>query len=155
MGLSVHGQETLDELEAMVRECFPKIRNKCVTVPSWQEDHPYQDQGSRMIRVVPVKDQRFLQLLFPTPDLRPHFKAKPGQYLSHLIGHKGKGSLLSELKARGWVNNLGAWPETGAKGFGFFKVHVTLSPDGQDHVEEIIALLFQGPNSIENFCLEI
>ena len=26
---------------------------------------------------------------------------QPGHYLGHLIGHEGKGSLLSELKSRG------------------------------------------------------
>lgn len=59
---------------------------------------------------------------FPTPDLREYYKSRvracvqtlcaelimgnhelfqPGYYLSHLIGHEGPGSLLSELKARG------------------------------------------------------
>ncbi len=29
-------------------------------------------------------------------------------YISHLIGHEGEGSLLSALKQRGWANTLSA-----------------------------------------------
>ena len=31
----------------------------------------------------------------------PDFNFQPSVYLSHLLGHEGEGSLLSELKARG------------------------------------------------------
>ena len=34
------------------------------------------------------------------------FIFQPGHYLGHLIGHEGKGSLLSELKLRGKFGNL-------------------------------------------------
>ena len=142
MGLSLLGRESLEELEAMVRKYFTDIKNKNVKVPSWPH-HPYGDQQPRKVYVVPVKDLKSLELLFPIPDMQPHYKTKPGSYLSHLIGHEGKGSLLSELKARGWANDLEAWPETAAKGFGFFKVNMFLTQDGQEHVDEIVTLLFQ------------
>ena len=34
---------------------------------------------------------------------------------SLLLGHEGPGSLLSELKSRGWVNNLVGGQKSGAK----------------------------------------
>ena len=36
--------------------------------------------------------------------------------VSHLIGHEGKGSVLTELKALGYVNNLVAGLSSGSKG---------------------------------------
>ncbi len=61
----------------------------------------------------------------------------------HLLGHEGPGSLLSELKRRGWVNALVGGPREGAIGFAFFTVDVDLSEEGEEHVEDILELLFQ------------
>lgn len=41
-------------------------------------------------------------MTFPIPDLQKYYKSNPGHYLGHLIGHEGPGSLLSELKSKGW-----------------------------------------------------
>ena len=45
----------------------------------------------------------------------------------HIIGHEGPGSLLSELKRRGWVSSLMAGSPRVANGFAFFKIDVDLS----------------------------
>lgn len=55
-------------------------------------------------------------------------------YVAHLIGHEGKGSLLSLLRARGWCNDLLAGPSMGAKGFMFFIVTVDLTENGEGKV---------------------
>ena len=52
-------------------------------------------------------------------------------YVAHLIGHEGKGSLLSLLRDRGWCSTLNAGPSLGAKGFMFFMVNVDLTEDGE------------------------
>ena len=49
--------------------------------------------------------------------------------MGHFIGHEGKGSILSYLKNRGWVNYLHAGVD-GATGFSFAKFTVDLTPDG-------------------------
>jgi len=81
--------------------------------------------------------------MWPIPDLHPHYKVNPGHYLGHLIGHEGQGSLLSELKNRGWVNELVGGQHSGAKGFMFFGVNVDLTEAGIEHVDDIITLIFQ------------
>lgn len=63
--------------------------------------------------------------------------------MSHLIGHEGKGSILSELKRRGWCNNLLAGHTTSARGFGFFDITVDLTQEGLENVEEITKIIFQ------------
>ena len=72
-----------------------------------------------------------------------HYKAQPTYLLAHLIGHEGRGSLLSELKARGLVNSLVGGPKSGAKGFGFFTINVDMTLVGIKNVDEIISLIFQ------------
>lgn len=68
---------------------------------------------------------------------------QPGHYLGHLIGHEGPGSLLSFLKAQGWINSIVAGQKSGAKGFSFFIVNVDLTEEGIVHVEDIVKATFQ------------
>uniref|UniRef100_A0AAV2JN19 RRM domain-containing protein n=1 Tax=Knipowitschia caucasica TaxID=637954 RepID=A0AAV2JN19_KNICA len=94
-------------------------------------------------KVVPIKDIRNLYVTFPIPDLQRYYKSNPGHYLGHLIGHEGPGSLLSELKSKGWVNTLVGGQKEGAKGFMFFIINVDLTEEGLLHVEDIIFHMFQ------------
>ena len=61
-------------------------------------------------------------------------RAKPEDYLSHLIGHEGKGSLLAALKQRGWATGLSAGVGEGGmernSGYSLFDVSITLTEAG-------------------------
>ena len=144
MALAVLGKDSLDDLEVMMTDLFEKVENKKVVAPTWSQ-HPYLPEDNRTLTyIVPVKDVRNLDILFPIPDIsRIHYKSGPGQYLAHLIGHEGKGSLLSELKERKWCNSLYAGEKAGAKGFTFFEVGVDLTVEGVDHINDIVSLMFQ------------
>ncbi|XP_041476883.1 insulin-degrading enzyme-like isoform X1 [Lytechinus variegatus] len=148
MGLAVLGRESLDQLSEIVLQLFSNVENKNVRISEWLE-HPYgKDQLKVKFEVVPVKDLRQLNVSFPIPDLQEHYKSKPAHYLGHLVGHEGPGSLLSELKARGWVNTLCGGEKDGAKGFAFFIINVDLSEEGLDHVDDIILHMFQYLNML-------
>ncbi|XP_067129485.1 insulin-degrading enzyme [Centruroides vittatus] len=149
MSLVVLGKESLDDLSDMVISLFADAQNKSVDVPKWDE-HPFgPEQLKTRGYVVPVKDIRNLNITFPIPDLQPYYRTNPGHYLGHLIGHEGPGSLLSELKARGWVNTLVGGYKSGAKGFAFFIVNVDLTEDGIEHTDDIVTLLFQYLNMLK------
>ncbi|XP_061645273.1 insulin-degrading enzyme isoform X3 [Phyllopteryx taeniolatus] len=143
MGLCVLGRESLDELTSMVVKLFGEVENKSVPIPEFP-DHPFHDQYLKQFyKVVPIKDIRNLYVTFPIPDLQKYYKSNPGHYLGHLIGHEGPGSLLSELKCKGWVNTLVGGQKEGAKGFMFFIINVDLTEEGLLHVEDIIFHMFQ------------
>ncbi|XP_064174162.1 insulin-degrading enzyme isoform X1 [Anguilla rostrata] len=143
MGLCVLGRESLDELTDMVVKLFAEVENKNVPLPEFPE-HPFQEEHLRQFyKVVPIKDIRNLYVTFPIPDLQKYYKCNPGHYLGHLIGHEGPGSLLSELKAKGWVNTLVGGQKEGARGFMFFIINVDLTEEGLLHVEDIIFHMFQ------------
>ena len=90
-----------------------------------------------LLKVVPIKDLRNLSMTFPIKDYAEAFHSKPVAYLSHLVGHEGAGSLLSQLKSLGYVNNLVAGLKTGSKGFDFFIVDVDLTETGIGKVHRI------------------
>lgn len=127
MGFCILGKESLDELTQMIVDRLKSVPNAQLKPPEWPE-HPFNaEQVGYWVQVVPVKDLRNLHVTFPIPDLHKWYQSQPGHYLSHLIGHEGPGSLLSELKRRGWCNGLSAGPQTSARGFGFFSIDVDLS----------------------------
>ncbi|XP_023937741.2 insulin-degrading enzyme [Bicyclus anynana] len=143
MTLVVMGKESLDSLESMVVRLFSAVEDRRVAAPAWAE-HPFPPALRRKrAYCVPVKDLRSLSIDFPIPDTRKHYKSGPGQYISHLLGHEGPGSLLAALKARGWCNSLVGGTRIGARGFGFFGVQVDLTEEGVKHTDEIVELVFQ------------
>uniref|UniRef100_A0A8C6ZU16 Insulin-degrading enzyme n=1 Tax=Nothoprocta perdicaria TaxID=30464 RepID=A0A8C6ZU16_NOTPE len=143
MAICVLGRESLDELTSLVVKLFSEVENKNVPIPEFPE-HPFQEEHLRQLyKVVPIKDIRNLYVTFPIPDLQKYYKSNPGHYLGHLIGHEGPGSLLSELKAKGWVNTLVGGQKEGARGFMFFIINVDLTEEGLLHVEDIILHMFQ------------
>ena len=86
---------------------------------------------------------RHLDLTFPFPDQDPLFTTKPGQFLAHFLGHEGPGSVLSLLKAKGWVNSLAAGCSSSATGFAFFKVNAELTQEGLAAYQDVAAAIFQ------------
>ncbi|KAF1751249.1 hypothetical protein GCK72_017803 [Caenorhabditis remanei] len=143
MSCCIIGKESLDVLESYLGTLeFDAIENKKVSRQVWKE-FPYgPEQLGKKVEVVPIKDTRMLSVSFPFPDLNNEYQSQPGHYISHLIGHEGPGSLLSELKRRGWVSSLQSDSHTQAAGFGVYAVTMDLSTEGLEHVDEIIQLLF-------------
>ena len=91
-------------------------------------------QAGEMHIIPAVKAGHCITATFQLPSLRVHYRLKPEDYLSHLVGHEGSGSLLSGLKARGWASSLTAG--VGEGGFErssatfLFDVSITLTDAG-------------------------
>ncbi|KAG5514987.1 hypothetical protein RHGRI_036132 [Rhododendron griersonianum] len=105
MKLVVIGGETLDVLESWVLELFsnvkkgPPLKQEARTeVPIWK--------AGKLYRLEAVKDVHILNLSWTLPCLRKDYLKKSEDYLAHLIGHEGKGSLLFFLKAKGWATSM-------------------------------------------------
>ena len=62
------------------------------------------------------------------------YLAKADDYISCLVGHEGRGSLLSALKARGWASALSAGVSEGGfernSAYYLFDISVTLTEPG-------------------------
>ena len=64
-------------------------------------------QGGRLHVLPAVKQGHALTATFQLPSLFQHYGAKAEDYVSHLVGHEGAGSLLSALKAKGCAQLMG------------------------------------------------
>jgi insulysin len=70
-------------------------------------------------------------------------RVQPSHYLGHLLGHEGRGSLLAELKRRGWANTIVAGEQDGARGFSTFHMAVDLTEAGLANSERVVELAFR------------
>ncbi|CAJ0766958.1 20474_t:CDS:10 [Entrophospora sp. SA101] len=150
MKLVVLGQEPLDQLTQWVVDKFSDINNKSIPAPIFKETPYTKNELMKKVFVKPVKDLIILKIRFPFPVQDPLFRAKPGRYLSHLLGHEGAGSIFSLLKKKGLANSLDAGPGDAGAGFGFFYIDVDLTESGLANYEEIVKIIFQYIKMLKN-----
>ncbi|RNA20606.1 insulin-degrading enzyme isoform X1, partial [Brachionus plicatilis] len=150
MTVCLLGKENLDTLQQYAVEMFTEISNKNLSQISF-DPNPFGPNEFQTIKyVVPVKDIRQLALNWVIPDYRDSYETNPPQYISHLVGHEGEGSLLSELKRKGWCNHLYAGSRREARGFQFFSIHLDLTEQGAENVDNIIKLAYQYLNMLRS-----
>ncbi|KAJ4460077.1 putative A-factor-processing enzyme [Paratrimastix pyriformis] len=91
-----------------------------------------------------AKDTAQLAIYFPMPPAdQQFFLSKPVNYLGHLIGDEGPGSLLAHLRRLGWASELGAGGSETMLDISFLKVSITLTNAGLEHVTDVITALYQ------------
>ncbi len=142
MSLVVLGRESLDQLEAWAEDKFSAVPVYPVTETKVQVPLFAPGTLPQRLDVVPLKDQKRLELVFPVPSSVQHYRAKPLVYLADLLGHEGAGSLLSLLKAKGWVDGLSAG---GGQDLGVettFELDLQLTEAGLQATDKIIAEVF-------------
>lgn len=142
MSLAVLGKESLDELQTMAVDMFRYVKNLSFQVLTWPENPFRQQDLQKYIYYEPVNDIRRLTLIWPVFDPHAYWRCSPEHYVSDLIGHEGRGSILSEFKRLGWVNTLSAGLQDRSRGFALFCIDMQLSVPGLDHTDEIISVIY-------------
>ncbi len=143
MALAVVGKEPLPVLRQWVKEKFSSIANTGKTRLEAEVPLFAPGQLPARVNIIPVKDRRGLSLSFPVPPVEAHLQTKPTQYISHLLGHEGKGSLLSLLKEKGWSDGLSSGLGIRLPNSATINVSVKLTPGGLEHVDEVVAYVFR------------
>jgi insulysin len=137
------GRESLDDLEKLVREKFSTIVDYDRTIPTFPGS-PFKESTLRkQVKVVPVKELRLVELVWPMRSLKGFHEEHPNSYISHLVGHEGKGSLLSLLKEKGWANELYAGASVQNTDFAVYGVGVEVTDAGVEHYLDVANTVFQ------------
>ncbi|SCZ96677.1 BZ3500_MvSof-1268-A1-R1_Chr4-4g07543 [Microbotryum saponariae] len=168
MSLAVCGNQSLDDLEMMVSREYSGIPNLNAQHNIFDTPVLKEEQLKTLISYRTIKDTPQLRIEFPSPDSRAHWSSKvrgevfslkveiltdrkserllavqPSSFLSHYVGHEGPGSILAELKRRGWATSLSAGGGNGAAGFDFFRINVGLTAVGLTNYKAVISLVFE------------
>lgn len=126
----VLGRESLDELQLMAVSRFGRIADREVTLPATYP--PLFTEGflPASVSIEPKKELRQLSFLFPIPENPAYRDKKPFEYIAHLLGHEGEGSLLALLKELGWAEKLSAGRGFRNRYDGFFYITIDLTEKG-------------------------
>jgi secreted Zn-dependent insulinase-like peptidase len=152
MKLVVVGQESVQQLRALVEQKFngipnrsgSKNKNLAASVAQSKDNQPYPDDLlPARINITPVKAVRSLRLQFPIDNPKSAYRQKPVQYIANLIGFEGPGSLLSYLKTQGWAESLSASQGFSGEGFALFELNIGLTETGLNHINEITRAVFE------------
>lgn len=110
MSLVVQSQDTLDNLQEWVEESFNAVPNNGKDRESFRSvPLPFDtEKFHKIYKVSPVQNTYQVDLSWALPPLHEHYRVKPLHYLSWIIGHEGKGSLISYLRKKIWALSLTA-----------------------------------------------
>ncbi|KAG0039010.1 Insulinase (Peptidase M16) [Podila clonocystis] len=143
MRLAVLGREPLEQLVQWAVEKFSAVKNLEIAPPAYPHGPLTANELLRTTFIKPVKNLRSLMITFPYPDQTRHYTVQPAQYIEHLIGHEGEGSILSLLKRQGWADKLSTGTSSAGIGFEFFKIAIDLTPEGLARYEDVVLVVFQ------------
>ena len=138
MGLALLSTHTLDEMEGWAREYFSSVKNFNLERNNHDPIVFDKKETTRIAQIEPVKDLRDMQITFSLPSTRNMYQSKPGRQFGFILGHEGKGSLLSYLKNKGWALSLsaGARPET--KEYGYASIRIGLTEKGFKEYKDVV-----------------
>jgi insulysin len=142
MTLTVLGSESLDELQAAVRSRFDEVPAKEVDTPHTQTPL-FKEALPVVINFKPEKETRSLSFDFPLPSVEPYWRQKPAEFLGHLLGHEGEGSLIQRLKDRGLAETLSAGLVFDSRHGSLFAVNIRLTSEGFERCDQVIRAFFQ------------
>ncbi|CAL9778048.1 unnamed protein product [Musa acuminata subsp. burmannicoides] len=146
MKLVVIGGEPLDVLQEWVVELFSNIKAGPPLRMSYKSNLPIWKVG-KLYRLEAVKDVHILELTWTLPCLHKEYLKKPEDYLAHLLGHEGRGSLLYFLKSKGLASSLSAG--VGDEGMRrssiayIFVISIYLTDSGLEKFYEVIGFVYQ------------
>lgn len=142
MSLVVLGAEPLNELETMAREGFAKVAKRDIAIASHYP--PMFDPRSlpASLEIKPEKELRQLTFNFPIPNPDQFYRKKPFAYIAHILGHEGRGSLLSLLKRLGWAESIYSGTTLHSRKDAVFQLSIQLTPRGVRARDQIVSLVF-------------
>ncbi|KAM1341394.1 hypothetical protein ACFX2F_005852 [Malus domestica] len=146
MKLVVIGGESLDVLEDWVVELYGNVKKGPQVKLEFKAEGPIWKVG-KLYRLEAVRDVNILNLTWTFPCLHQDYLKKPEDYLAHLLGHEGRGSLHFYLKTRGWATSLSAG--VGDEGMQrssvayVFRMSIHLTDSGLEKISEIICYVYQ------------
>lgn len=142
MTLALEGPQSIEELALLAEEKFSAIKSASQPQKKITEPLYLPENLAIKINVMPVRNDRKLIISFAMPSIDDLYRHKPESILSYLLGHEGKGSILSLLKQKQWAMALTAGSGVNGSNFKDFNISLTLTEIGEQHINEIINAVF-------------
>ena len=144
MSLIVYSPRALEIMEK-VAQMFSRIENKNLGKISYCTLSPAFTKGElgKLRRIKSVSKQRTLKIRFILPSFKDCFLSNPLKILSFLLGHEGKGSILSSLIEKGLASELASSCSNVEDYFSQANIRVVLTKKGINNYQKVVLILFQ------------
>ena len=99
MNLVLVSRLGLDELQKLATEKFCGVENRKIPAKNFSNELVFDKKHSfgKIFKIIPEKHLKMLTLTWVMPASQKHDTKKSSCYLSHVFGHEGPNSLLSQL----------------------------------------------------------
>lgn len=133
MTLVVISGEEITILESWISELFsPVPKGSGLPLKFDAYGFPFEEEFTMSI-IPSVCDEHKIGILFQLPSsLQKEYLKKAEDYVSHLVGHEGNGSLFDLLKKREWATELCAGTIEQTSAAWLFEVSITLTELGMN-----------------------
>lgn len=142
------GREPLETLQEWALDSFGPVANRAIERPRVRSDLPPMAPAALplIIHVTPLEQSRTLTLYWylPAQVSAAHLESRPTDFVGHLLGHEGRGSVLMVLKRNGWATELYAGITSdgdSTAAAALFAVGVDLTLAGVERVDEVVAVV--------------
>lgn len=152
MSLVMVGRHSLEDLEKLAVENFSEVPNKNMKLADFSREEVYDDQSmGHIFKIVPNKNIKRLKILWNLPPSNLIFKEKPNGFISHLIGHEGPNSLLSQLIKEGLSTALSSGASDRLQeSIDQMRIDITLTEKGEIEWKRVLELLYMYINKIKS-----
>lgn len=141
MCLCIASPMPIEHMEALLQQCFGSMEQGKPANDNWPALYTANELGVQ-INIHPLQDAKRMIVTFALPALQNNFRSKPLNYISHLIGDEGEGSLLAYLKSKDWALNLIAGSGIEGDQFKDFNVSFQLTQKGLENKSAVLEALF-------------
>jgi insulysin len=157
--LCLISQQPLSVIEESVRQQFSNWQSKGTftsePLPTLYLEHNLGVQ----INILPLQKARRMILTFALPQQHTHYRSKPLNVLSHILGDEGEGGLLHFYKTKNWATSLSAGGGIEGSTFKDFNINLQLTDEGIQYADQVITALFSyihlmKENGIETWRIE-
>ncbi|XP_014281647.1 nardilysin [Halyomorpha halys] len=149
MTLAIQARVTIETLEKWVVKYFSDIPSNNFDPIKPTEPHENlfdKNKFNQMYFIESVNDNILLELNWHLPPTKSLYKYKPANVLSWVIGHEGKGSLISYLRNKLWALGLSAGHnEDGLADntiYSIFTISIILTENGLKNLEKVLDATF-------------
>ena len=150
MKLVLYGKENIEEIEKLAIQYFSTIKNQKIIAPKYIEMPFTSENLAKFYHVKSIKAGDKLIVVWYIENLRPYFTSNPGTYLSFLLGHEGKNSLLSYLIDEGLALELNAGSSNEINLFTKMQVSIKLTKKGLEMYRDVCEILFKYLNILKD-----
>lgn len=143
MTLVVCSPLSIEVMKKAVKKHFSCIKSDSKTKPEIDAPLYRPEDLQQLIHIEPRKPMQKLIISFPLTAPKQAYRRKHSNFLAHLLGYEGEGSLYSILKSQGWINALSAGGGTQGSNFKDFNISIALTDEGIEYYEDIVEMVFE------------